>query len=856
MERFLIELCVRGLVLCLLAAATLLLLRRAAAAYRHLICVLALCGLLTLPLAQRLMPPLPLLSPAPAVLQQRTNATEDAAQRLAPAATPSEPTFASVQPTEQSASTQPGPLLPQDNATVASGTTTLQPTVGPGHSRSMAALLLGAIWVLGAALLLTRLMVAMLRLRRLERESRDAMLGDVPILVHTQIETPLTWGIRRHVILLPAALLSADPAVCESALSHEQAHIDRRDWVWNLFAEIVCALCWFQPGAWWLRRRMRFESERACDDRVLLSGIIGPDYAAHLLQIVQSVRTQEIAPAMAHCGGMEDRMRHILDTHRPRRANRLCLAFAVPLGVALLSLAAVRLSARPAEAKPLPDSGSHSSRSERSGPWPQPSTSAPSAEVPGAPEMADPAAPGMLPDAAGSHPAPRAATPDAGVPLQNNNPASALRSSEPLQHSLPAAASRADEPIQNPPPAATPRTAAPLQNNPAATATVSEGVPPLGKIVWGKAVDGLEPGFMRITPAVLQVSPQGSPNSHVIYQVLVRNATRQERTIETQCQGMPPHWIADGDIKKALNGSNLRNDYSVIAVTDLSIAYLGSTVKLAPGEAVLLPERLNLYIGDANPERFPRVRQVEPGKNWIVQPILVRSLTPGEAEEDLRSITSPYGNGADFTILTRDGNILQRRGAKQGVRQGGKTLYAMFPLEIPGPNAAIPPAEKPVEWGEIANGFQLGARIPQATWACHIGDVIKFEPFGRNLSGKDISLSVGNYWKVNYKIQVQTLDGKPVYMERDRHNQAMLVAGYRLESFTNGAAKQISEAYLKITRPSATQATVATYGDEDTMVEAIPLKPGHYRVRLVSWSLFGPHSLDPASGWIPIEVKS
>ncbi|MCW3054735.1 MAG: hypothetical protein JWN14_3905, partial [Chthonomonadales bacterium] len=389
----------------------------------------------------------------------------------------------------------------------------------------------------------------------------------------------------------------------------------------------------------------------------------------------------------------------------------------------------------------------------------------------------------------------------------------------------------------------------------AAPATVFGGIPPLGKIVWGKAVDGLEAGFMRITPAVLQVSPQGSPNSHVIYQVLVRNASRQERAIEMQCQGMDPHWISDGDIKKALNGSNLRNDFSVIALTDLAAGYSGSTVKLAPGEAVLLPERLNLFIGNADPEHFPRVRKLEAGKYWIVQPILVRSLTPAEAEDDLRSITSPYGNGTELTILTRDGKTIQRRGAKQGVRQGEKALYATLPLEITAANVAGAPAEKPLPWGDIANGFQLGARLVQENPVFHVGDIIKFEPFGRNLSGKDTSLSIGNYWKVNYKIQVQTIDGKPVYMERNAHNQEMLVAGYRLESFPNGAIEQISEARLKILRPSAAQPTIAAYGDEETMVEAVPLKPGHYRVRLLSGSLFGSQPDGPASAWIPIEVK-
>ena len=61
MVNFSIELIVRGLVLCLLTAIMLILFRRTAAAYRHILCVLALCGLLILPLAQQFLPPLRLL---------------------------------------------------------------------------------------------------------------------------------------------------------------------------------------------------------------------------------------------------------------------------------------------------------------------------------------------------------------------------------------------------------------------------------------------------------------------------------------------------------------------------------------------------------------------------------------------------------------------------------------------------------------------------------------------------------------------------------------------------------------------------------------------------------------------------
>jgi beta-lactamase regulating signal transducer with metallopeptidase domain len=818
MERFLVELFVRGVALCLLTAATLALLRRTAAVYRHLLCVVALVGLLILPLAQRLLPPLPLLPPPSGSALQRPLVPEPAANRPFPRNTAASPTAQS--PSKPGVPTSSSALLPQKPTPAAPELSALPP-VDPRNATRQATVLLTALWGAGSAALFLRLLVALFRLRRLEKESRKAEIAGVPILVSARIETPLTWGIRRNVILLPTALLSAGREVCESALRHEQAHIDRRDWIWNLFAEAVCALCWFQPGAWWLRRRMRFESERACDDRVLLSGVLGADYAAHLLQIVQSVRTHEIAPAMAQGGRMEARMRHILNTNQSRRAHRLGLALAAPCGLALLSLAALRISTRPAEAQPHPadpwlKTASANVRKPIMKPQPSRPASALVAPTLAAPEMADPAsAPGLQPPASAAiHSAPSAVAPRPSAPLQNNSPA-----------------------------------ATPL----AAPAT------PLGPIVWDKAVEGLQGGMLLKTPAALIDHSRVPFNSQVSYQVLVRNTSRQERTVEVQCQdfqGMGPYIVRHADLRKALRDGPDPDNPRVLRISDLAIAFLGYAVKLAPGEAVLLPEVLHLYIGDADKESYPRLEQIPPGKHWLLQPVMVRPLTPAEAAEDLNSISSPYGNGFRLTTLLPDGTSVQRLGARLGIRRDHKKLYAKLSVEITPANAAGAPAEKPIAWGEAVKGIQLGARITQGGSVFRTGEVIKFQPFGRNQSGANASLTVGNYWKVNYKVQIQTLDGKPVYMERDQRNQRMLIAGYRGESLINGATEPISEASLRIARPLEKPRPVTVGENEDTWVEAVPLKPGRYRVRLLSWGVFDSHPQGPASGWIPIEVQN
>ncbi len=242
-----IELFLRGFVLCLLTALAFGLLHRTAAAHRHLVCVLALAVLPLLPWVQRLTPTLRLL-PAQRVATPPRATLPPQAGRLADVRGKSESPAAPQRLQEPLLGTKPSPLIPEESATMA---------------RSLASPLLWAtIWGGGTMTLLIRLLVALRRLRRLEAESHTAMVSNVPVLVSEQIRTPLTWGVHRSVILLPAALLSGEGSVCESALRHEQAHLARWYWIWNLLAELVCAFCWFQPGAWWLRRRMRLGSAR------------------------------------------------------------------------------------------------------------------------------------------------------------------------------------------------------------------------------------------------------------------------------------------------------------------------------------------------------------------------------------------------------------------------------------------------------------------------------------------------------------------------------------------------------------------------------------------------------------------
>src|SRR4029453_3554923 len=79
------------------------------------------------------------------------------------------------------------------------------------------------------------------------------------------------------------------------------------------------------PGVWWATRRLRVERELACDDRVLVAGAEGREYAGHLLEIAYSLsgrRAPALAVTMARPRQLGGPMIAAVDDDRNRRIPR------------------------------------------------------------------------------------------------------------------------------------------------------------------------------------------------------------------------------------------------------------------------------------------------------------------------------------------------------------------------------------------------------------------------------------------------------------------------------------------------------------------------------------------------------
>jgi beta-lactamase regulating signal transducer with metallopeptidase domain len=168
-----------------------------------------------------------------------------------------------------------------------------------------------------------------------------ALRRPVHLLQNRSVRFLGTWGIASPRILLPADADAWSDERIRFVLAHEMAHIKRRDWPVQVLAEAARAIYWFNPLFWLACRRLRQESEHACDDSVVRLGVQGTRYAEELLELTRSLRDSPAVRspmlAMAQPSHLERRLVALLNP----TLNRLA---ATPWAVLVVASAAVVLT--------------------------------------------------------------------------------------------------------------------------------------------------------------------------------------------------------------------------------------------------------------------------------------------------------------------------------------------------------------------------------------------------------------------------------------------------------------------------------------------------------------------------------
>ena len=197
-----------------------------------------------------------------------------------------------------------------------------------------------SIWIAGAILVLARQGIEIAAVRRLVRSCRP-IAGDgwsellaesqaklrlrrsVSLLQSETAIIPITCGVWRPVVLLPAFSVDWSPERRRCVLLHELAHVKRLDVLYQMVARVACGFYWLNPLVWYAAGRLRIERELACDDCVVAAGERASDYAEQLVEIARSCRTLRLAAgvAMARSSKLEGRVVALLDRARSHRRD-------------------------------------------------------------------------------------------------------------------------------------------------------------------------------------------------------------------------------------------------------------------------------------------------------------------------------------------------------------------------------------------------------------------------------------------------------------------------------------------------------------------------------------------------------
>lgn len=138
-----------------------------------------------------------------------------------------------------------------------------------------------AFWAVCALLLALRMVAGLLWVRKAGNspgrdpalQCRVDQLADrfgvkraVDLRLVEELDSPMTAGWLRPVILVPAALATGmPPQLLQALLAHEMAHIKRFDYLVNLGQSVIESLLFYHPAVWWISRQVRTERELVAD---------------------------------------------------------------------------------------------------------------------------------------------------------------------------------------------------------------------------------------------------------------------------------------------------------------------------------------------------------------------------------------------------------------------------------------------------------------------------------------------------------------------------------------------------------------------------------------------------------------
>ena len=152
------------------------------------------------------------------------------------------------------------------------------------------------LYLMGVVFFMIRLLLGVIRAETLCRLGGRRLPDGSKLLVCDGQFQPTSW---RHTIIISRSDYESDNS--RMIIEHEQAHIHHRHSIDVMLAQMVCALQWFNPAAWALKRSLQEVHEYEADAAVLADGLNERQYQLCLVQAALSGRIGYVTSNFADC---------------------------------------------------------------------------------------------------------------------------------------------------------------------------------------------------------------------------------------------------------------------------------------------------------------------------------------------------------------------------------------------------------------------------------------------------------------------------------------------------------------------------------------------------------------------------
>lgn len=158
------------------------------------------------------------------------------------------------------------------------------PAIEPAQEISIQQVIL-MIYFAGVVFFLARLLSGHLKAISLLLKSHKNQINGIPLYVYPFEIHP--FAFFNKVVVPETALQSKD---FQLIFKHELTHIKEIHWLDNLLSEIVCAVQWFNPFAWMMKKALKINLEFMADEKV----ISVTDAETYQMALVSMANTQHV----------------------------------------------------------------------------------------------------------------------------------------------------------------------------------------------------------------------------------------------------------------------------------------------------------------------------------------------------------------------------------------------------------------------------------------------------------------------------------------------------------------------------------------------------------------------------------